>query len=207
MTVTVAGRLDRTIADLVHSCLVHIEEEQQRPNPNTALIAVLCDTVRLANEHVNLLGTNCLTLDLARIRATNLAKGFTTPSGYTMDQKLLLVIEELVEANHHRRLGHALDRLTFSAKTGWWCTAHHDPACQKSVCQLKREEFRTGQEDPSNWEHYELSSPEGFGIEIIDAIIRLADILYAVIPNAQQLLNLKMDYNAQRPMHHGERKF
>ena len=46
----VAGRLDRTIADFERACLVHLAEEQARPNPDNALIAVLCDAVRLARE-------------------------------------------------------------------------------------------------------------------------------------------------------------
>ena len=49
--VAVAGCLDRTIADFERAALVHIEEEQGRPNPDNALIAVLCDSVRLGREY------------------------------------------------------------------------------------------------------------------------------------------------------------
>jgi hypothetical protein len=48
--VAVAGPLARSLADFERSCLVHIEEEQQRPNPDNSLIAVLCDAVRLTRE-------------------------------------------------------------------------------------------------------------------------------------------------------------
>lgn len=50
--VAVAGRLNRTIADFERSCIVHIDEEQRCANPDNALIATLCDAVRLAREYV-----------------------------------------------------------------------------------------------------------------------------------------------------------
>jgi hypothetical protein len=43
--------MERTLADFERACEVHIEEEQARPLPNNALIAVLCDAVRLSREH------------------------------------------------------------------------------------------------------------------------------------------------------------
>lgn len=49
--VAVAGRLDRSLADFERACLVHLADEQGRPSPNNALIAVLCDAVRLAREY------------------------------------------------------------------------------------------------------------------------------------------------------------
>lgn len=48
--VSVAGRMERTLADFERACLVHLENEQRRPNPDNALIAVLCDAVRLTRE-------------------------------------------------------------------------------------------------------------------------------------------------------------
>lgn len=47
---SVAGRFDRTLVDFERSCLVHLDEEQRRANPDNALIAVLCDSVRLGRE-------------------------------------------------------------------------------------------------------------------------------------------------------------
>jgi hypothetical protein len=47
----VAGTyMDRSLADFTRACAVHLEEEQRKPNPDTALIAVLCDAVRCARE-------------------------------------------------------------------------------------------------------------------------------------------------------------
>jgi hypothetical protein len=50
----VAGRcIEGTIADFERRCLVHLEEEQRMPFPDNALIAVLCDAVRLSREYVD----------------------------------------------------------------------------------------------------------------------------------------------------------
>lgn len=48
--VTVAGGLDRPLADFVRSCEVLLEEEWAKANPNSALRGVLCDAIRLARE-------------------------------------------------------------------------------------------------------------------------------------------------------------
>jgi hypothetical protein len=46
-------RIERTIADLERAALVCLAEEQEKPNPDNALIAVLCDTVRLGREYAD----------------------------------------------------------------------------------------------------------------------------------------------------------
>jgi hypothetical protein len=38
------------------ACLVLLKEEQEKLRPDNALVAVLCDAVRLAREHEVLLG-------------------------------------------------------------------------------------------------------------------------------------------------------
>lgn len=52
--VAVAGRMERSIAAFVNACDVHLADEQERPAPDNALIAVLCDAIRLAREYVEL---------------------------------------------------------------------------------------------------------------------------------------------------------
>ena len=50
----VAGRMmERSFADFVRACEVHILEESSKANGDTALIALLCDAVRLARETVD----------------------------------------------------------------------------------------------------------------------------------------------------------
>jgi len=43
--------MERTLAEFVQACEVHIEEEQAKASPDSALIGLLCDAVRLAREH------------------------------------------------------------------------------------------------------------------------------------------------------------
>jgi hypothetical protein len=50
MTQEIRGFMDRSLNDFTQACLVLIEEEEQQLAPNTALIAVLCDAVRLTRE-------------------------------------------------------------------------------------------------------------------------------------------------------------
>ncbi len=52
---SVAGvHMERSIADFVRGCDVLIHEEQAFPIPDTALIGILCDAVRLAREHTRM---------------------------------------------------------------------------------------------------------------------------------------------------------
>lgn len=48
----IAGRLDCSLDDFERSCRTCILEEQQSISPNNALIAVLCNAVRLKREYV-----------------------------------------------------------------------------------------------------------------------------------------------------------
>jgi len=47
----VEGGLERSIEDLERACLVLIKDEQEKINPDNALIAVLCDSVRMGREY------------------------------------------------------------------------------------------------------------------------------------------------------------
>ena len=44
--------MDRSLNDFVRACEVHIEAEQRTASPDTWLIALLCDAVRLSREMV-----------------------------------------------------------------------------------------------------------------------------------------------------------
>jgi hypothetical protein len=54
MKVAVAGRMETTIATFQQRCDRLLADEQQKIAPDNALIAVLCDAVRLAREYVEL---------------------------------------------------------------------------------------------------------------------------------------------------------
>lgn len=50
------------------------------------------------------------------------------------------------------------------------------------------------------------AKPEGFGVELADAIIRIADLARRHDIDLDGLVRLKMDYNKTRPHMHGGRK-
>ena len=52
-TVRVAGTMERSISDHIRGLEVCIEEEQKKPLPDNALVAKLCDAVRLAREYAS----------------------------------------------------------------------------------------------------------------------------------------------------------
>jgi hypothetical protein len=59
MSLVAGTYMDRSIADFQRACETHIAEEQRKPNPDTALIALLCDAVRCSRE-LSLLATRGL---------------------------------------------------------------------------------------------------------------------------------------------------
>ena len=42
--------MDRSLKDFAEECADRIEVEEAKPNPDTSLIALLCDAVRLTRE-------------------------------------------------------------------------------------------------------------------------------------------------------------
>jgi hypothetical protein len=48
--VVALGYMNRSLADFARSIRVHIEKELKKPNPDTALIALLCDAARVGWE-------------------------------------------------------------------------------------------------------------------------------------------------------------
>ncbi len=50
------------------------------------------------------------------------------------------------------------------------------------------------------------TKPEGWGVELVDAIIRTFDLLRAFgVTDVEYLLRLKMDYNKTRTFRHGDK--
>ena len=48
-------RVETSLADLEYRARVHLQAEQGKPSPDNALIALLCDTVRLCREQADLM--------------------------------------------------------------------------------------------------------------------------------------------------------
>lgn len=117
-------------------------------------------------------------------------KGFKF-DGPEVYQKLLLAVSEICEAQGELRDGHSFNQIYFSADIGFWCIEHHATSCD--VCGGLS----------SSWERYELPKPEGFPIEMIDGIIRLLHICGNFDIDIDAAIELKLAYNASRPMKHG----
>lgn len=154
-----------------------------------------------------------VTIDLRRIAHIRHSKGWAAPSPDNIHNRLLLTVGEIIEAQNELRSGHTMPEVYYAAELGWWCKAHHDVFCQEldcishPVCRVTSEGESPVEIEGGKWERYELSKPEGFGVEIADAIMRLADIAFCNGIDLQRCLDEKQAYNAQRPLHHGGKKF
>lgn len=116
----------------------------------------------------------------ARIRFHNDAKGFTITKE-NIDQKLLLGVSEICEAHEELRDGHTFEEVYYEGMTGLPFSAKFDLIPNF----------------PSD------KKPEGFAVEIADAIIRLLDICHATGINIDEVVELKLAYNQTRPPKHG----
>ena len=48
--------------------------------------------------------------------------------------------------------------------------------------------------------------PEGFGVELADAVIRILDLAEYLQIDIQECIEIKMDYNISRPLRHGGKR-
>jgi hypothetical protein len=105
----------------------------------------------------------------ADIAFTSKSKGFDAPNMENINQKLLLAVSEICEAQEQLRDGYGLNEIYYET----------DP--RKTV-------------EPK---------PEGFPIELADAIIRLFHIGHAVGIDLNAVIEQKIAYNKTRPEKHG----
>jgi hypothetical protein len=107
-------------------------------------------------------------------------KGFQIDPAH-VDTYLLLAVSEICEAQNERRDGHGLDEIYFTDSTGMIIN-----------------------EVAAGWDV--TLKPEGFPIEIVDAIIRLMHLYSRFRSDLEDVLMMKLKYNSTRPPKHG-RKF
>ncbi len=96
------------------------------------------------------------------VYAVSKAHGFEEPP-INIDQKLLLIVGELTEAQEELRAG-----------------------CLPTLVYTKG------------------GKPEGFGVELADAAIRLFNLAQSLGIDLEALITLKHKYNASRPYKHGK---
>lgn len=106
-------------------------------------------------------------------------------------EKLALIHEEISEALGEIRSGNAADRVYYRDTKG-----------------------RNGEPGDVFWEqHFEpdekkdvpIFKPEGFGIELADAAIRIADLAFLLGLDLDALIEEKHEYNRTRPYKHGKK--
>lgn len=92
---------------------------------------------------------------------------------------------------------------------GWWeDDAPNIPeklALIHSEVSEALEDYRTGA-SPTQVRTAENGKPEGFGIELADTIIRIADLCGYLGIDLTAMLQMKMAYNKGRPYRHGGKK-
>lgn len=92
-----------------------------------------------------------------------------------------------------------------ASRKGWWDLEPNIPeklALIHSEISEALEEFRGGSMTP-----YRVGTkPEGFPVELADAIIRIADLCGYLQIDLEAVLTEKMAYNATRPFRHGGKK-
>lgn len=98
--------------------------------------------------------------------------------------KLLLVVSEIVEAQDELRSGRKVTEVYYRSENG---DVHTEQMLEDGVPQYK---------------------PEGFGVELADAVIRILDLCGVVgVLNLGELIMEKLEYNATRGAMHGGKLF
>lgn len=119
----------------------------------------------------------------AHVRPEEIA-GHQRQVGLAITEKLALIHEEVSEALGEIRSGHEAGEVYYRM-----------PDKTISATQMHDQDYG----EP-------LGKPEGFGVELADAVIRIADLAYLTGIDLEALVLEKAEYNATRPFKHG-RKF
>lgn len=97
-------------------------------------------------------------------------------------EKLALIHEEISEALGEIRSGHAAGKVYYRGDGLVWDSQKYDTDGVGRIPMRK---------------------PEGFGIELADAVIRIADLAYLTGVDLGAAIIEKAEYNATRPRKHG----
>ena len=89
---------------------------------------------------------------------------------------------------------------------GWWeqPSVPEKLALVHSEVSEALEEYRNDRMDV--WVMEGSKKPEGFGIELADAMIRIMDLAGYLDIDLEELIEKKMSYNETRPYRHGGKK-
>lgn len=104
-------------------------------------------------------------------------------------------INELVQAAHENAVAH-----------GWWTELDTQPNIPEKLALIHSEisealeEYRSNR--MANWTG-DHGKPEGFAVELADAVIRIADLCGYLKIDLAKAIGLKHEYNRGRPYRHG----
>lgn len=103
-------------------------------------------------------------------------------------------INELVEESHK-----------LAVEKGWYETKRGIP---ESLCLIHSEisEALEAYRDGSVNFYILNGKPEGFGVELADAVIRIADLAGSMGLDLEEIIRTKHEYNKTRPHRHGGKK-
>lgn len=117
---------------------------------------------------------------------------------------------KMVEFDEIQRAVH-----TLSVEKGWYeGVVKNDPAVTQQKLLLVHseiseavEELRNGRDPTEVYYNEGSKKPEGFPIEMADAVIRIMDVCEANGIDLESAIMLKHAYNKTRPHRHGGKKF
>lgn len=117
-----------------------------------------------------------------------------------------MTIEQLQEEIHRVAREH-----------GWWADVgpegKNERAIPEKLCLIHSEISEALEEYrnlavgvPVNFTYHKDKKPEGFAIELADAVIRILDLCGALDIDLALAIKVKMGYNATRPYKHGGKR-
>ena len=90
---------------------------------------------------------------------------------------------------------------------GFWGSENQDPMRKLALVHSEVSEalecLRDGHGPEDVWAG-ENGKPEGFGVELADAVVRICDLAGRYNINLEGLVEAKLRFNATRPMMHGK---
>lgn len=141
--------------------------------------------------------TNLTTL-ASQIHADNRAKGFWDEPR-SLCETTMLIVTELAEAVEEERAGR--DGVWFGDRDGEAVPnglIAFDDSTGLAHCTLDLAHTAAAYDAPP------ALKPEGIDIELVDALIRLLDLLGSREVDVDELLKIKRGFNASRPARHGK---
>jgi NTP pyrophosphatase (non-canonical NTP hydrolase) len=96
-----------------------------------------------------------------------------------------------------------------AVEKGWWDDVDPVKSIPEKLALIHSEiseALEAYRDDQMGYWQTEEGKPEGFGVELADAIIRILDLAGALNISLEYCIESKMEYNKTRPHRHGNRR-